>query len=415
VALALELPGWVVTAFWLIGLPWPGIDEDQLRAWAASVRDFAAGIEASSARTGSLTAALAASSRSSFTDTLASHWEQHHKAITWLRDPMDAFADALDAAADAVTVQKGIVIGAAITLAGEVIATQGEALFTFGLAEAEVPAEVALTRTIVKIALQDLEAELIGKLVNGAAADITAHLSATIRNLLGGAVSVTLETASLKIDYTTLRSAATTARSQAADTEETGAGAYSDNAGRDLDDPGAGGRWPVAQIVEQALLSIAADLFKTLPHTLSAIQDDTAGSLDKAATTIENTDTSLAGKVPHSDPAGETQPADDSAAQTGKPKIDVGKQGKHIIGHNNFISGRSELTADPEALAAQAGTGDPVNSVPRGQPGFRERVNFGEEIGTYVDTNGNRLPTSVGIIHYAKGGSIHIVPARPVP
>jgi hypothetical protein len=35
---ALELPGWVVIAFNYAGLPWPGIDEDELRAWADSVR-----------------------------------------------------------------------------------------------------------------------------------------------------------------------------------------------------------------------------------------------------------------------------------------------------------------------------------------------------------------------------------------
>lgn len=91
----------------------------------------------------------------------------------------------------------------------------------------------------------------------------------------------------------------------------------------------------------------------------------------------------------------------------------MGKQGKHIPGHNNFIPGRSELTADPAELAKSAGTGDPVGSVPRGSPGFKERINFGKVIGNYVDpVTGKGTPTTNGIITYAKDG-IHIIPARP--
>jgi hypothetical protein len=95
------------------------------------------------------------------------------------------------------------------------------------------------------------------------------------------------------------------------------------------------------------------------------------------------------------------------------PNINAGKQGKHIPGHNNFIPGRSELTADPNVLVQRAGTGTPVNSVPRGQPGFKERVDFGEIIGNYVDPqSGASFPTTKGIITYANDG-VHIIPARP--
>src|ERR1700739_2839513 len=54
-------------------------------------------------------------------------------------------------------------------------------------------------------------------------------------------------------------------------------------------------------------------------------------------------------------------------------------------GSRNFIPGRSILThPDPQALPdAWAGTGHPVNAVPIGQPGSKERVDFGEGIGEY--------------------------------
>jgi hypothetical protein len=95
------------------------------------------------------------------------------------------------------------------------------------------------------------------------------------------------------------------------------------------------------------------------------------------------------------------------------PDINWGAQEKHFVGHNSFVPGRSELTADPRQLVTQAGSGQPIGSVPRGQPGFKERVDFGEDIGFYVDPEtGVGVPTTNGIIHYSSRG-VHIVPSRP--
>jgi Domain of unknown function (DUF4157)/Bacterial toxin 50 len=101
-------------------------------------------------------------------------------------------------------------------------------------------------------------------------------------------------------------------------------------------------------------------------------------------------------------------------AQGNTPKINKGKQDKHIVGTNNFVKGRSELTADPHELAKSAGTGSPVGSTKRGSPGFKERVDFGKVIGIYIDEDSAvRLPTTKGIITYDNKGGIHIIPARP--
>jgi len=101
-----------------------------------------------------------------------------------------------------------------------------------------------------------------------------------------------------------------------------------------------------------------------------------------------------------------------AVAPKNAPKVNMGKQGKHIPGHNNYTPGRSVLKANPNQLAKKAGTGQRVGKVPRGQPGFKERVDFGEVIGDFVE-NGSGTPTTKGIITYAKDGSIHIIPARP--
>ncbi|MBU2075620.1 MAG: hypothetical protein KKE65_05365 [Actinobacteria bacterium] len=95
------------------------------------------------------------------------------------------------------------------------------------------------------------------------------------------------------------------------------------------------------------------------------------------------------------------------------PTVNWGQQSKHFPGHPNFIPGRSTLTANPEALIQRAGTGSPVGSVPRGQAGFRERIDFGDNIGTYVSRDGTSSPTSIGILHYRADGSVHIIPGRP--
>lgn len=118
---------------------------------------------------------------------------------------------------------------------------------------------------------------------------------------------------------------------------------------------------------------------------------------------------------------GNDLPAYDSALATGVaaksvddlPTVNWGQQSKHFPGHPNFIPGRSTLTANPEALIQRAGTGTPVGSVPRGQPGFKERIDFGDGIGTYVSRDGTASPTSIGILHYRADGSVHIIPGRP--
>ncbi len=103
------------------------------------------------------------------------------------------------------------------------------------------------------------------------------------------------------------------------------------------------------------------------------------------------------------------------AAKTGGnlPTVNWGQQAKHFPGHPNFIPGRSTMTANPEALIQRAGTGTPVNKVPRGEAGFKERIDFVDDIGTYVTQDGVSSPTSIGILHYRADGSVHIVPGRP--
>ena len=90
--------------------------------------------------------------------------------------------------------------------------------------------------------------------------------------------------------------------------------------------------------------------------------------------------------------------------------IDSIKQGKHIPGSDNYIPGKSMLTISlehaQELVDKYTGNGDKVNDN-------KERVDFGETIGKYVDpSTGAESDTTIGIIHYSKTGT-HIVPAKP--
>ena len=84
------------------------------------------------------------------------------------------------------------------------------------------------------------------------------------------------------------------------------------------------------------------------------------------------------------------------------------KQGKHIPGHNNFQTGKSEWThPDPQALLDQFG-GTGVRN------GHKELVDFGVLIGFYVDlVTRAKTPTTRGVIHYDNTAGAHIVPTRP--
>ena len=89
--------------------------------------------------------------------------------------------------------------------------------------------------------------------------------------------------------------------------------------------------------------------------------------------------------------------------------IDVGKQGKHIVGHNNYISGKSILTENAQGLLDAFHSGNVNSSQIINE--VKTRVNFGKTIGNYIK-DGLSYPTTNGIIINAKNG-VHIVPSAP--
>lgn len=109
------------------------------------------------------------------------------------------------------------------------------------------------------------------------------------------------------------------------------------------------------------------------------------------------------------------QHASERKAYLKKIKIEVDKQNKHIVGKHNFQNNKGIFDhPDPQGLLSKfAGKGKPIEKK-LGEPGYKERVDFGEHIGYYVheEDPSIKLPTTMGIIHYSKRGA-HIVPSHP--
>ena len=97
-----------------------------------------------------------------------------------------------------------------------------------------------------------------------------------------------------------------------------------------------------------------------------------------------------------------------------QPKlIEIGKQGKHILGHNNYLQGRSYLTiseAEAQALVDRyAGTGVPDRDR-KGQFNRKELIVADRDIGVNISIeDGAETPTNRFYIHYSNSGA-HIVP-----
>ena len=94
-----------------------------------------------------------------------------------------------------------------------------------------------------------------------------------------------------------------------------------------------------------------------------------------------------------------------------------GKQGKHLIGHNNYTKGKSYLTIsleEAQRLVDQyAGTGE-IKRDSKEKWTHKEFITLDHVIGVVVDPEtGKKTETRRCAIHYSNKGT-HIVPAKEV-
>lgn len=96
-------------------------------------------------------------------------------------------------------------------------------------------------------------------------------------------------------------------------------------------------------------------------------------------------------------------------------EIEVGKQGKHILGHNNYIEGRSYLTISleeaQEIINKYAGTGE-IRFNSKNEWDKKEIIRVNKDIGVDINNRtGEKSITNRFKVHYSNKGT-HLVPMR---
>src|SRR5579859_3686024 len=139
--MSIDLPPELVFAIGLVGLPWPEVEEDQLRSYADHLRSFAASLSDTHGSAHARIGALAASNSGPSYEALVERWAHVSSAhLSELIEGCHVLATALDAAGEAVEIAKKAIIAALIVLAAAFVADQAAAIATVGLAEAALPA-----------------------------------------------------------------------------------------------------------------------------------------------------------------------------------------------------------------------------------------------------------------------------------
>ena len=167
--MAIELPGPVVDFLQVIGVNWPNINEDSVRAVAGHVRDFAANIDSTHQAATQTVQAMNASYSGASYEQLVQTWAKMSSShMSDLVDGCKVVATALDAAADAIVVAKGVAIAELVALAASFIADQAAAVLTFGIAEAAEALVIEAAKTCVNALEQQLEQMVIGEVLQAA-------------------------------------------------------------------------------------------------------------------------------------------------------------------------------------------------------------------------------------------------------
>jgi len=183
--MSIDLPPELVFVIGLVGLPWPEVEEDQLRMYAEHLRAFISSLSdthgTAHARVGSLSATNSGPSY----EALAERWAHVSSAhMHELIDGCHALATALDTAAEAVEVAKKAIIAALVILVAAFVADQAAAIATVGLAEAALPVAIEVARVAVRGALDQLEQMAIAEALQAALSPLEDRLAAAVQGMV---------------------------------------------------------------------------------------------------------------------------------------------------------------------------------------------------------------------------------------
>jgi uncharacterized protein YukE len=167
--MAIELPGPVVDFLSVIGVNWPQVNEDSVRAFGGHVRDFANNISDTHAQATQTLQGMGSVYQANSYELLVSKWahlSQGH--MTDLLNACHVLATALDVAADYIVGMKVEAIAQLVAMAAAFVADQAAAVATFGLAEAAVPLIIAGAKKLVEYLEQQLIQYILAQVVDAA-------------------------------------------------------------------------------------------------------------------------------------------------------------------------------------------------------------------------------------------------------
>ncbi|MFF9782067.1 hypothetical protein YWIDRAFT_03435 [Streptomyces sp. SceaMP-e96] len=191
--MSIELPGEVIWIMDLMGLEWPDIDEDELRAWAGHVREFGQGLAEGHSGLDSVLKGLADGYEGASYDALLNRWNkasgEHHTVLT---NCCDVLATALEVTATGVVVAKGVVIAQLVITAVEIAAAAAATVATLGIAAAAEAAAIEIGKRIIREIIQEIEDVLIAELVSMAIEPFQAEIEKAMSGLVFKGVDAAL-------------------------------------------------------------------------------------------------------------------------------------------------------------------------------------------------------------------------------
>jgi uncharacterized protein YukE len=182
---AIDLPSEVVSFLNFIGINWPDVDEDQVRAFAGHVRDFANNIDgthqAASSTIQQMSSAYSGSSYEQLVQTWANMSSSHMQDLI---EGCNVVATAMDVAADVITGAKVAAIAELVVMAASFVADQAAAVLTFGIAEAAEAAIIEGAKKIVNDLIDQLEQHIIGEVLEAAVSPLEQVVERAVSGLV---------------------------------------------------------------------------------------------------------------------------------------------------------------------------------------------------------------------------------------
>lgn len=179
-----DLPGPVVTFLNVIGVPWPYLNEDEVRRFAVMVREFGQAVERTHQEATTAIENFAQAYQGAATRRMQSGWSQLSERHTReLVEGCGILAEALDVAADYIIAQKVEALAELIGMAATFVADQAASVATLGLAEAAVPVIIATGKKLLETLKQQIIQHIMGEVIEAAAKPLFAKIEKAMSGL----------------------------------------------------------------------------------------------------------------------------------------------------------------------------------------------------------------------------------------